>query len=193
MNWMPNLRPYVMFVWPNLVLGAVFMAVALSFFIAPATLPPNSVNLGDNGTTMPNEKTNITSKMPPFQRAIYNFGDATCHQKSSRSFFINGNQMPLCARCTAIYVGMPVGILVFAFLCFEVKWWMLVLGLVPIGIDGVGQTILGLWESTNLMRVLTGFPAGFITGIMIGFLVSTLYIERRYRKEWERHPEEHQE
>ena len=36
---------------------------------------------------------------------IYQSGDALCHQKSERSFFLNENQMPFCARCTAILVG----------------------------------------------------------------------------------------
>ncbi|KAA0007787.1 MAG: DUF2085 domain-containing protein, partial [Thermoplasmata archaeon] len=30
-------------------------------------------------------------------------------------------------------------------------------GLVPIAVDGLGQ-LFGLWESTNLIRVLTGLP-----------------------------------
>lgn len=174
------------FIWPNLVLGLIFLTFASLFFVVPATLPPNSVNLGDNGTTLPHEKTKITSKMPPLQRIIYDFGDSTCHQKSSRSFFINGNQMPICARCTAIYVGLALGILFFVFFYVDIKWWMIVLAILPMGIDGTAQTILGLYESTNLIRVLTGLPAGFIAGAMIGFVVHAFYMEYRIKKEWKK-------
>jgi hypothetical protein len=42
--------------------------------------------------------------------------------------------------------------------------------LVPIGIDGVGQ-LLGYWESTNLMRFITGGLCGLIVGIALGFML----------------------
>ena len=38
-----------------------------------------------------------------------------CHQMPERSFFINGMQFPLCARCTGILVGYLVGVLLFVF------------------------------------------------------------------------------
>jgi len=43
-------------------------------------------------------------------------------------------------------------------------------GLVPIAVDGLGQ-LFGLWESTNLIRVLTGLPAGFVCGLAVGVIV----------------------
>ncbi len=162
---------------PALIAGLILLTFSLSLFIAPATLPPGSIDLGESGTNLPDEKRNITKDMPSFQRAIYNLGDASCHQKASRSFFINGNQMPLCSRCIAIYLGLAIGVLIMAFLYFDPELWMFLVGLGPMAVDGGGQTILGLWESTNLIRVATGLPAGIVSGIALGYIISTVYFD----------------
>ena len=156
----------------NLIIGTFLLILALSFILVPLTFPPNTVHLGDNGTTIPGEKRNITSKMPIPQRWLYEYGDATCHQKESRSWHLNGNQMPLCSRCTAIYLGLAIGTLIMAFYRFEIPLWAVFLFLLPMAIDGTGQTILGLWESTNIIRTITGLLAGGITGMMLGFAVN---------------------
>jgi len=36
---------------------------------------------------------------------VYAFGSVVCHQLPERSFHLWGAQMPVCARCTGIYVG----------------------------------------------------------------------------------------
>lgn len=38
-------------------------------------------------------------------------GYAVCHRIPSRSFFIAGRQLPLCARCTGTFIGALVGLL----------------------------------------------------------------------------------
>ena len=177
-----RIKRHYFFSLPTLIAGVVLTIFALLFFIAPATLPPGSVDLGEEGTTIPDEKTNITKDMPPFQKWAYEFGDATCHQKASRSFFINGNEMPLCARCATIYLGLAIGTLITAFMFFELKIWIFLIGLAPMAIDGIGQTILGLWESTNLLRVLTGLPAGLVSGIAVGYIITTIYVEIRLKR-----------
>ena len=35
-------------------------------------------------------------------------GAAICHRITSRSFMINGRQVPLCARCTGMYLGVAL-------------------------------------------------------------------------------------
>jgi uncharacterized membrane protein len=37
--------------------------------------------------------------------AVYAIGSAVCHQLPARSFHLWGAQLPVCARCTGIYVG----------------------------------------------------------------------------------------
>jgi uncharacterized membrane protein len=46
----------------------------------------------------------------------------------------------------------------------------ILVSLVPIGVDGVGQ-LLGFWESTNVIRFITGLPAGIICGVAIGIII----------------------
>jgi hypothetical protein len=36
---------------------------------------------------------------------VYEIGRLVCHQRPERSFFLSGAQLPVCARCTGIYVG----------------------------------------------------------------------------------------
>lgn len=91
-------------------------------------------------------------------------GSAVCHRLPERSFFWDGRQMPLCARCTGLYTG------VFFSFCFFL--WkrrqhgdapfsalLTVLALLPLAADGFGSYI-GLWESSQSLRVLTGAAAG---------------------------------
>ena len=106
---------------------------------------------------------------------LQRMGSAVCHQMAERSFLFHGMQMPLCARCTGIYTGV-----FFAFCFFFWKKRMeagkplslqqaVVTGaaILPVGLDGVGS-YLGFWESSQLMRVLTGSLVG---AIVPGFLL----------------------
>ena len=47
---------------------------------------------------------------------------------------------------------------------------LLIIAIIPIGVDGVGQ-LFGLWESTNIIRVITGLLIGFVCGMGIGFVI----------------------
>jgi uncharacterized membrane protein len=74
----------------------------------------------------------------------------------------------------------------------DLKWYWLILALVPIGIDGVGQ-LMGFWESTNLIRFITGGLCGLVVGIALGFMLREVEgmitegrREKRLRDEWER-------
>ena len=73
-------------------------------------------------------------------------GYAICHQIGERSFHINGQQLPLCARCTGIYMGALAG--------FTLMWLMgrkraslpptsitlvFVSFIVALGIDGINH------------------------------------------------------
>jgi len=92
-----------------------------------------------------------------------------CHGIPSRCLTIWNTPMPICARCTAIYAGLFVGLLMF----FVAPWlnekfarWTLYVAAVPMGIDGVTQ-LLRLRESTNSLRIATGSIAGFAFGYWI--------------------------
>jgi uncharacterized membrane protein len=40
---------------------------------------------------------------------IYRFASAVCHQRPERSFAIEGSQLPVCARCAALYASGALG------------------------------------------------------------------------------------
>jgi uncharacterized membrane protein len=42
--------------------------------------------------------------------AVYLFGRQICHQRAERSFHVRGVAMPVCARCTGLYAGLPLGV-----------------------------------------------------------------------------------
>jgi len=85
-----------------------------------------------------------------------------CHGLPQRCFYLWGVPMPICARCTAIYGGSLIALLLFPLLPrvseYAARWTMYVLA-TPMAIDGLTQ-LTTLRESTNLLRLVTGFLAG---------------------------------
>lgn len=95
---------------------------------------------------------------PPFLRPLLGI---TCHRLPERSFMWAPG---LCARCTFFWVG----VLFSSLLMLSRKLpGSIVLGLfliLPMALDGTLQFI-GLYESTNLIRMLSGLLGG--TGLCI--------------------------
>lgn len=85
-----------------------------------------------------------------------------CHGIERRCFELWNTPMPICARCTGIYLGMLAGIVVFAILPWieeRMARWALAIAIVPMAIDGLTQLAM-FRESTNLLRIETGLLAG---------------------------------
>jgi uncharacterized membrane protein len=164
-----------------------FFIFSLLQFIAPIALPKGSVNNLD-GISAISDNENVINKMPAPWNFIYSAGDRLCHQKADRSFFINDNQMPFCARCVAIFLGITIGIgfMIFFRLQLDLKFLLLLLmGFIPIGIDGIGQQ-MGFWESNNLIRLITGLLIGIVSGITISIIIdeiSEMFINRKKTKD----------
>ncbi len=97
---------------------------------------------------------------------IYGIYSQICHQLPQRSFFIFNHKMAVCARCFGIYTGFLVGMLIYPFVKklnnFKTpNKWYLIMALIPMGIDGTTQ-LIGLRESFNELRLITGLIAGFV-------------------------------
>ena len=148
---------------------------ALIQIMAPIALPTGSIDdLSGLVGVSDNEK--IIDTIPGPWNWIYGCGDGLCHQKAERSFFINGNQMPFCARCTAIWLGLAIGLAFMLLYKIELNGkfiFVIIIGLLPVGIDGVGQ-LFGFWESTNLIRLITGLLIGIIVGIAIALIIDEI-------------------
>ncbi|MGW6189821.1 DUF2085 domain-containing protein [Bacillus cereus] len=90
-----------------------------------------------------------------------------CHRKAERSFLKLQKYIPLCARCT----GMFIGILMFPIYFYMTPSFLLAIILsfsaqIPLLIDGFTQK----WKwrsSTNLLRVTTGLLSGNGMGLFI--------------------------
>ena len=80
-------------------------------------------------------------------------GFGVCHRIPERSFFLDGRQLPLCARCTGTFLGAMLGLIA-----------MLVLGrrrassLPPVPILGLLLIFMGLWAFDGLNSYLGLFP-----------------------------------
>ncbi len=152
-----------------------FLIWILLQFLAPLAVPHSHVDdLSGFVGVSDNEK--LLDEMPPPWNSIYGCGDRLCHQKTERSLFINGNQMPFCSRCTAIWLGLAIGLGFMVFYKIELNekfLFLIIIGLVPIGIDGLGQ-LIGFWESNNIIRIVTGLLVGFVCGVAIGVIIDEI-------------------
>ncbi|HVQ00092.1 MAG TPA: DUF2085 domain-containing protein [Candidatus Thermoplasmatota archaeon] len=168
------------------VLFILFSVWSALQFLAPFALPKNSVP-DLSGVVGVSDNDYLIKNMSFPWNVLYSSGDRLCHQQASRSLYFNGNQMPFCTRCTAIWLGIAIGLGFIMLVTLELTGGFLValiLCIVPLGIDGVGQ-LLGFWESTNIIRFITGFPAGIICGVAIGIIIDEtkgLLADRRKKR-----------
>lgn len=118
---------------------------------------------------------------------FYYFYSHFCHQLPERSLFLYGEQLPVCARDTAVYTALLITTLIYPLVRslptrkMPSKWY-LVFFLFPIALDG-GTQLMGLRESTNLLRVITGAIAGSLVPFYLIPLMmasSSIDIEERH-------------
>ena len=100
-------------------------------------------------------------------------GYAVCHRIDLRSFHLGERQLPMCARCSGIYLGAMLGLLFQSVLyprCGsfpgrKVLAFVVVFGL-AFAVDGLNSYLAlypgapGLYEPDNLYRLLTGTGLG---------------------------------
>jgi uncharacterized membrane protein len=115
------------------------------------------------------------------------WGAGVCHRITERSFVIAGLQLPLCARCTGIYLGFLTTVVVCflrgrrrpAILPPRGIVALLVLFLAIVGVDGMNSyislfpTLPHLYEPHNTLRLLTGTLEGIA---LAGFLWPVLHM-----------------
>lgn len=88
-----------------------------------------------------------------------------CHQIPERSFFIHGYQFPVCARCTGVIIATIGSIPIFFIMRIKIK---ICIYLCLIMFADWFLQFIGFRKSTNIRR--------FITGILGGFGLSTIYL-----------------
>jgi len=118
--------------------------------------------------------------MYAFFNYIFLIGSGLCHQIPARSLFFNNVQLPLCARCTGIYVGFIVAFLALAF-TYRVdnrrgglSRFFYPIGAVlilPMIYDGF-SSYLGFRATTNGLRLATGAAFGVALAPIIYALIA---------------------
>ncbi len=159
----------------TLILFLCFVLWNVLQILAPLGIPPHTAD-DLTGLVGVADNDHVIEQMTFPWNAVYGCGDRLCHQIADRSLFINGNQMPFCSRCTAIWFGFVIGlgIMLFFKIQLDEKFLVLILlGIIPLAIDGIGQQ-LQMWESTNIIRVVTGLLTGTVCGITVGIIIDEL-------------------
>ena len=97
-------------------------------------------------------------------KGIYGAFAIFCHQLPERSYFIDGHQLAVCSRCTGIYAGFALTILLYPVIrslkhpVMPRPSWLL-LAAVPLAID-FAVNFVGFWQNTHTSRLLTGAILG---------------------------------
>lgn len=85
-----------------------------------------------------------------------------CHRRPDRTLKFKGSYLPVCARCTGIYLGAFIAFVLQFFIKFNYDLNMLYISsflIIPTVLDGTMQ-LFKLRESTNFIRLTTGFICG---------------------------------
>lgn len=110
--------------------------------------------------------------MNKWYAALFEIGRLSgCHQLPERSFFYKGKQFPECARCTGGFIGYIAGGILYRLL--QAPIWLCIAFCIMMFIDWLLQR-LGVLNSTNLRRLITGILCGF--GLMQVYIKALLSI-----------------
>jgi uncharacterized membrane protein len=124
-------------------------------------------------------------------------GYAICHRLDLRSFHLGDRQLPLCARCTGIYLGVLLGMFTLAALgrgraggLPAGRVLVVLVGFIAVmGLDGVNSYLTlfpglpHLYEPSNTLRMVTGTLNGLaLAGLMYPVLNQTLW------RDWQPRP-----
>jgi uncharacterized membrane protein len=104
---------------------------------------------------------------------MWNLSFIPCHRRKDRTIHIKGKPLPLCARCTGIYLCYFLVPFYFLFTPQKNWIWFALLLQIPALIDG-GTQLLKLRESNNFLRLVTGISSGLGQVLFIWFFVSIL-------------------
>jgi uncharacterized membrane protein len=103
-------------------------------------------------------------------RDVFPVGRFICHQRPARSFFLHGQQMAVCARCTGIYVGAAVAAPIALFVAVAASAararWALLIGALPTAVTWILE-FAGLAHFSNLARFIAGMPLGFAAAWLV--------------------------
>jgi uncharacterized membrane protein len=111
-----------------------------------------------------------------FTAITFAVGSLICHQKPERSFFWDGHQYPVCARCTGLYASAAIGVIGWVIarmarrrpLAIDPRTARaaLVAAAIPTAIS-LATGALGVWDGSNITRALFAIPLGATGGAIV--------------------------
>jgi uncharacterized membrane protein len=115
---------------------------------------------------------------PRLAALTYVIGALVCHQRPERSFHLAGAQLPVCARCAALYGGGAVGLVGWLLVRIRIsrdvtrRLFMraLVVSSVPIVVT-LATSAIGLWDPANAFRAIASAPFGIALGGLLAAVV----------------------
>jgi uncharacterized membrane protein len=103
-----------------------------------------------------------------------------CHQRPERSFHLEGRPLPVCARCTGLYLAVPFGLAGVLFMRRRGgaddrtyrRWRVAIVAaavptVISVGLEWIG----GPGLSSNISRALTALPLGAALAAAVGAAV----------------------
>jgi hypothetical protein len=129
--------------------------------------------------------------MELFFAFVYASGSLICHQLPERSFFLDGRQLPVCARCTGLYLSGAAGFLAWLIWKAARGWRRIAtprrkvrvvgtpvvvpprVALAIVIVAGVPTAlsyatgVTGVWDGSNLTRALLAVPLGASAGAVV--------------------------
>jgi uncharacterized membrane protein len=101
---------------------------------------------------------------------VYDAGHMVCHQRPERSFALDGRPLPVCARCTGLYVSaaaaVPFALLLALPLPSRRARWLLGVAALPTAITWSIE-FAGLAHPSNLVRAVAALPLGFMAAWVV--------------------------
>ncbi len=103
----------------------------------------------------------------------YRVGALVCHQQSDRSFHLGGVRFPVCARCTGLYAGAPLGALAMC-------WWLphgrrrVPLRAVRTALVASALPTAAVWMAEWAARIPVGNTLRALAAVPLGAVVSSV-------------------
>lgn len=108
---------------------------------------------------------------------MFAIGSRICHQIPERSFFWAGQQFPVCARCTGLYLSGAIGLAAWVGVKIARGWRpaaieprtalrVVAIAAVPTALS-LATGLTGVWDGSNLTRAMLAIPLGVSAGAIV--------------------------
>ena len=150
------------------LLTALFSVILVLLALAPFMGGYGAVDGLEGGHPVEPDFFDVWDDLNIIQGSVYAVGDILCHQDSSRSFHLNGSQMPICVRDISALAGIVAGLLlcmIFGERFRRYAYVMLAASFAVMIADAAIQNVFDL--NVFATRILTGGFCGISVAAVI--------------------------